>query len=130
MTDINRRTALGLIGAAGGLLATSNLVSAAAPANSAPDLGDQKQLFNAFRKLAYSMDGDVTWWWMRGTRFGVVDSVATPFWDMYVGSWFTTRDLDDGAYEVTMAGANFSRRQIPRTYCVPLAIHSPERRCR
>lgn len=147
MTDINRRTALGLIGAAGGLLATSNLVSAAAPANSAPDLGDQKQLFNAFRKLAYSMDGDVTWWWMRGTRFGVVDSVATPFWDMYVGSWFTTRDLDDGAYEVTMAGANFytppnstdllrsfsnpfTGEEVPVKYAAPRArktIITPER---
>jgi hypothetical protein len=107
MTDINRRAALGLIGAAGGLLAGGKLVSAATPTHPAPDLDDQKQLFQAFRKLAYSMDGNISWWWMRGTRFGVVDSVTTPFWDMYVGSWFTTRDLDDGAYEVTMAGANF-----------------------
>ncbi|MFT7287668.1 MAG: hypothetical protein ACI87W_001783 [Halieaceae bacterium] len=108
MTDINRRTALGIIGAAGGLLATGGKHSLAAAAGSPMlDLDDQAQLYSAFRKLAYSLDGSVTWWWMRGTRFGVVDSVATPFWDMYVGSWFSTRDLEDGAYEVSMAGANF-----------------------
>jgi hypothetical protein len=108
MTELSRRQALVLMGAAGGLLASGGSVSPAAGA--APpslDLDDEAQLFAAFRKLAYSQDDAVTWWWMRGTRFGVVDSVATPFWDMYVGSWFTTRDLDDGAYEVTMAGANF-----------------------
>ena len=46
-------------------------------------------------------------WWMKGTRYGVVGSVATPFWEMYVGAWFTTRNLPDGNYEVRLAGANF-----------------------
>lgn len=147
MTDMNRRTALRLFGAAGGLLAGSRLLQAATTSPPAVDLTDQAQLFTAFRKLAYSLDGSVTWWWMRGTRMGVVDSVATPFWDMYIGSWFTTRDLDDGAYEVTMAGANFytpinstsllrsfsnpyTGEEVPVTYAAPRArktIITPER---
>jgi hypothetical protein len=61
----------------------------------------------AFRKLAYSMDDRVTWWWLHGTRYGIVGSVATPFWEMHVATWFRTRDLADGRYEVTSAGANF-----------------------
>ncbi|MEQ8515547.1 MAG: hypothetical protein RIC38_08085, partial [Chromatocurvus sp.] len=85
MTDMKRRTALQLLGAAGGLLAGGRLVQGAAMSPASIDLTDQAQLFTAFRKLAYSLDDSVTWWWMRGTRMGVVDSVATPFWDMYVG---------------------------------------------
>ena len=104
---ISRRTALGLMGAAAGLAATGRAAGAAAGSAPLPDLGDGKQLSLAFRKLAYSLDGSVTFWWMRGTRYGVVDSVATAFWDMYVGAWFTTRDLDAESYEVTMASANF-----------------------
>jgi hypothetical protein len=107
MEDISRRTVLGIIGAAGGLAATGGLAPPAGASGHGIDLDDHAQLFTAFRKLAHSADSSVGWWWLRGTRFGVVDSVATPFWDMYVGTWFRTRDLDDGGYEVTMAGANF-----------------------
>ena len=107
MEDMSRRTALGLNGAAGTMLVTGGLAPRAAAAGHTIDLEDQAQVFNAFRKLAHSADDKVGWWWLRGTRFGVVDSVATPFWDMYVATWFRTRDLDNGGYEVTMAGANF-----------------------
>ncbi|MFK7828687.1 MAG: DUF1838 family protein [Congregibacter sp.] len=110
MNKISRRTTLGLLGAAGGLAATGTLAhptEAVRVSSSTVNLDDPGQLFTAFRKLAYSLDESVTWWWLRGTRFGVVDSVATPFWDMYVGSWFTTRDLENGDYEVAMTGANF-----------------------
>jgi hypothetical protein len=104
---IQRRSALGLIGAGVGLAATGVKVHAQERSLPPPDLDDEKQLSVAFRKLAYSLDDSVTFWWMRGTRYGVVDSLATPFWDMYVGAWFTTRDLDGDSYEVTMASANF-----------------------
>ena len=104
---ISRRTTLGLMGAAAGLAATGPLAYAAKDHMEPLDLDDKKQLGLAFRKLHYSLDDSVTFWWMRGTRYGVVDSVATPFWDMYIGSWFKTRDLDEGSYEVTMANVNF-----------------------
>lgn len=107
MNNINRRSALGLLGAVGGLAATGSLAQPVQASLPTLDLNDPAQLFKAFRKLAYSLDTSVTWWWMRGTRFGVVDSVATPFWDMYVGSWFTAKDMEDGAYEITMTGANY-----------------------
>ncbi len=108
MTEkFTRRTTLGLLGAAAGLAATGPLAVAATGSMQPPDLEDKKQLALAFRKLAYSLDDSMTFWWLRGTRYGVVDAEATPFWDMYVGTWFKTRNLDDGAYEVTMANVNF-----------------------
>ena len=102
---MHRRTALALL--------TGTLGSCALPSLAATGVGpgfdpaDPKQLALAFRKLAYSMDDKVSFWWMKGTRYGVVGSVATPFWEMHVGTWFTTRNLPDGNYEVRLAGANF-----------------------
>jgi hypothetical protein len=104
---IQRRTALGLMGAAVGLAAASGTAQAGKRAVQPPDLSDPRQLALAFRKLAYSLDDSVTFWWMRGTRYGVVDSVATPFWDMYVGAWLRTRTIDADSYEVSMVSANF-----------------------
>ena len=106
---IHRRTALGLFaGAAIGSYALPELALGAEHARSTTfDPANPEHLALAFRKLAYSMDDRLTYWWMRGTRYGLTGSVTTPFWDMYVASWFTTRDLPDGRYEVKMAGCNF-----------------------
>jgi hypothetical protein len=106
---IRRRTALGLFaGAAAGAIALPSPAVAAGGGTKAAgfDPTNQAQLALAFRKLAYSADDKLTFWWMKGTRYGVTGSVATPFWDMYVAAWFTARDLPDGKYEVKMASAN------------------------
>jgi len=112
---IRRRTALGLF--AGAAVGASTLPSAALAAAqgrgnargkaAAFDPKDPQHLALAFRKLAYSADDSLTFWWMKGTRYGVTGSLATAFWDMYVAAWFTTRDLADGKYEVKMSGCNF-----------------------
>ncbi|TXS91982.1 DUF1838 domain-containing protein [Parahaliea maris] len=105
---LSRRSALGLMGAtAAGAVLPGQMALGAGGVTKVPDLADAATLSSAFRKTAYSMDEKVYFWWLRGTRFGVVDAEATPFWDMYVGTWFTTKDLGEGDYEVTMAGANF-----------------------
>jgi hypothetical protein len=102
---MHRRTALALLTGTLGICALPSL--AATGVRPGFDPADPKQLALAFRKLAYSMDDKVSFWWMKGTRYGVVGSVATPFWEMYVGAWFTTRNLPDGNYEVRITGANF-----------------------
>ncbi len=111
MKKMNRRTAVGVLSGAAALSATTTLPGLASAADKASaaafDPSDQDQLAMAFRKLAYSMDDKLTFWWMRGTRYGTVGPVATPFWDMYVGAWFRTRDLPDGRYEVRQVNANF-----------------------
>ena len=104
---MERRTALGLLAATAAGAATLPAPALAAKRTAAFEPTDPAQLALAFRKLAYSADDSLTFWWMHGTRYGVVGSVATPFWEMYVGAWFRTRDLPDGRYEVKMVGANF-----------------------
>lgn len=110
---IDRRTALALLAAgtagASGLPAPAGAAAGAAAGRPAHafDPRDQRQLALAFRKLAWSADEAVSYWWMRGTRYGVQGSVATPFWDMYVAAWFTTRDTGDGTYDVRLTSANF-----------------------
>jgi len=118
---INRREALGaLSGALGagaaveaGLFGAGALgvaATAQAAGKASFDPANQDHLAMAFRKLAYSMDDKLTWWWMRGTRYGTQGPVATPFWDMWVAAWFVTRDLPDGRYEVKVANANLYTR--------------------
>ena len=103
---IQRRTALGLFAGAVALPALAHASSKEQRKGPAFDPADQDQLALAYRKLAYSADDKLTFWWMKGTRYGVTGSVATPFWDMYVAAWFTTRDLPDGKYEVKLASGN------------------------
>ena len=71
------------------------------------DLRDPRQLSLAFRKLAWSMDDTLSFWWLRGVRYGMRGAVATPFFDMHVGLWFRTRDIGNDRYEVLRASANF-----------------------
>jgi hypothetical protein len=106
---IRRRTALGLLAA--GTLGAAVAPAATTARASGPagrfDPSDPRHLATAFRKLAYSLDDSVTFWWMHGTRYGVVGSRSTPFWDMHVGAWFRTRDLGEDRYEVRVAFLNF-----------------------
>ena len=105
---INRRDALGALAGAAALggAGVGAAAAAAAAARAAFGAADQGHLALASRKPGCSMDDTLTFHWMRGTRYSVVGPVATPFWDMYVAAWFTTRDLPDGRWEVTMASGN------------------------
>jgi len=60
----------------------------------------------AHRKLAYSADSTLTFSWLRGLRYALVDTQLHPLWTMHLGTVFRTRDLVDG-YEVTAATATF-----------------------
>ncbi|MCB2106244.1 MAG: DUF1838 family protein [Rhodobacteraceae bacterium] len=103
---MKRRTMLGGLGAA----SVSSLVtgSRTAAARTEPfDPSNQDDVLKAYRKLAFAADGSLTFMWLRATRFGLVDTVFTPLWEMHVGSFATTRDLEDGAFEVTGISAIF-----------------------
>ena len=107
---VRRRGLLGLLGATALGRVASSAPLAAKPRKRAIallDMNNPAQLAIAFRKLAHGLEGGVTYWWMRGVRYGVVDNVATPFWEMHTGAWLATRDLDAGQYELRMAYANF-----------------------
>ncbi len=84
-------------------------ISALAPSSSraaknalpALDPANKKDQALIYRKLAWSMDDRIGFWWLDGTRYGIVDDELTPFWQMHVGSFFKVRDLAEGEYEVT-----------------------------
>ncbi|MBL8643074.1 MAG: DUF1838 family protein [Rhodospirillaceae bacterium] len=103
---MKRRTALGVVGAGvvGPALMGFKSVGAAA-LKLDPQNPDHVMLIH--RKLAYSMAADPAFMWLKATRYGLVDSKLTPFWDMHVGQAFATKDLPrekypEGGYEVTM----------------------------
>ena len=60
-----------------------------------------------FRKLSYASDDSVGYWWLLGTRYGLVETKLVPLWQIHIGSIFTVRDLAEGSYEVTRLGATF-----------------------
>jgi hypothetical protein len=100
---MKRRQALGsLIGAA----AAPAIIGGAAAAATL-DPANPADMRTIFRKLAHAADEKVHFWWMRGTRLGLVDSAFTPFWEMHVGTIYTVRDLDADSYEVTSLGINW-----------------------
>jgi hypothetical protein len=104
---MKRRTALRLMGAA---VAVSGAPMILRPAAAAPlklDPKNPEHVRLIYRKLAYAADDKVYFWWMRGTRLGLVNSAFTPFWDMHIGQIFTVRDLGPDSFEVSSISGNF-----------------------
>jgi hypothetical protein len=101
---MERRTALKVFGI--GAPALVGLRKAgAAPLKLDPNNPEHVHLTH--RKLAYSMSDAPTFMWLRATRSGLVDSKVYPFWDMNMGQAFTTKDLGNGDYEITLWSAIF-----------------------
>jgi len=94
-----------------GLVAAGTGVRAAASTTSqnikSIDLTDKENLSLIFRKLGYSMDSRLGFWHLSAIRSGLVGTKFTPFWEMHIGRFFTTRDLPDGTYEVTQMGLTY-----------------------
>jgi hypothetical protein len=59
------------------------------------------------RKLAWSMDSTVGFWWLKGMRYGALPPNYTPFWNMLIGTIFQVRDIDAENYAVTTITTTF-----------------------
>jgi hypothetical protein len=97
---MNRRKALGLIGAAGAV----PLVGARSARAEMLELDPSKPAHTLMitRKLAHTMGDDIVYWWAKLSRMVMLEKVATPMWDVYVAALLKTRDIDDqGGYETT-----------------------------
>ncbi len=107
MKPMKRRTALGVIGSAAAapcLMAMGD----APPAARALDVANPDDVLTIYRKLAHTMDDSVTYWWLRTTRYGLVDSAFTHMWDVHVGAMLTAETVDDnGSYETTTISVVF-----------------------
>ena len=66
---------------------------------------DPAQLHRVYRRIRYAGDDRLVFWWMKGRRYGIVDNVMTPFFDMNVGSMHRCRDLGGERYEVVTASS-------------------------
>ena len=114
MTRIDRRRfATGLALASAGLASTDLTMAKEGVAATARGLAlsgapdDPANLHRAYRLLRFAGDERLLFWWMKGRRYGFVDTVLTPFFDMQVGSMHRCRDLGDGRYEVRSATAMY-----------------------
>jgi hypothetical protein len=105
-TPIARRRVMGGMLAAGAASLAAPSLSAAPAAKSFDPENPYDQSL-AFRKLAFTLDDKMGFWWIRGTRYGLRDAKLTPFWEMHIGKFFTVRDLPGGDYEVTTVSAAF-----------------------
>ncbi len=66
------------------------------------NLDDPVDRLTALAKLRGSIDGDVVMWWMKGVRYGVVDDIVRPLFNMLIGSFLTTRPLPGVGFELNM----------------------------
>jgi len=66
------------------------------------DLNDPWDRLTALAKLRGNTDGSTVMWWMKGVRYGVVDNVITPLFNMLVGSFQRMRPLPGQGFEVNM----------------------------
>lgn len=64
-------------------------------------------LHRVYRRLRFAADERIVFWWMKGRRYGFVDTVMTPFFDMQIGSMHRCRDLGDGRWELRTASAMY-----------------------
>ena len=64
-------------------------------------------LHRIYRRLRFAADERIVFWWMKGRRYGFVDTVLTPFFDMHVGSMHRCRELGDGRWELRTASAMY-----------------------
>ena len=64
---------------------------------------DPVRVARLHRQMRFAGDGQVFFWWLQGRRYGLVDNVLTPFFDMHVGSVHRCIDQGDGRFQV--AGA-------------------------
>jgi hypothetical protein len=71
----------------------------APPGDAAP--GEPRALLHAYRRVRYSAGEGVTFWWMRATKYGLVDTKLTPLFGMEIGNFSRARDAGPDAFSAT-----------------------------
>ncbi|MDX2224192.1 MAG: hypothetical protein SFV21_15685 [Rhodospirillaceae bacterium] len=95
---MNRRHVLAAAGAAWALSAEHG-ARAAAPQVAGPlDPGKPEHLHLIHRKLNFTYDDRLVFWFIRAVRYGLMEGHFTPFWAMHVGMVFAIEDLGPHRY--------------------------------
>lgn len=125
---MKRRTALALLGGTSLALQSAPTLIGAQGAQAResnghlnPDNADD--LYVIHRKLNYTFDDRLVFWFIEAVRNGLVDSQFTPLWNMHVGFISSIKDLDDDRFEVrTMSSIFYSdleRKALLETFDNP-----------
>ncbi len=100
-----------LAAGAAAMLPASLAASVPTAARASLNPGDPDDLALIFRKLAYSLDGELGFWFLTATRHGLVGAELIPFWQMNIGRFFVVHELPGGNpgrnYYVTQMGITF-----------------------
>ena len=98
--ELTRRAVSGTLLAMGAVAAVSGTRARAAGLDGATN---PLQVARLYRQMRFAGDGRLFFWWLQGRRYGLVDNVLTPFFDMHVGSVHRCIEQGDGRYQVTGA---------------------------
>ena len=125
---IDRRSLLALAAAAALPAALPGAVASAAvepPRHRPFNPADPSSLLAGYRKVLFSSNEELVFWWMKGTKYGMVDNVTQPFYNMEVVSImrchsdaadrFTVGTLEMSYYTDLASGALLDRWQNPYT---------------
>jgi hypothetical protein len=83
------------------LAAGSLAVPALAAGTGAPALDTPAAMLAAYRRIRYSAGPGVTFWWMRATKYGLVDQRLTPLFAMEIGNFARTRSTGPASFAAT-----------------------------
>ena len=64
------------------------------------DTNNPSSVLQACRKVLFAQHEDLVCWWMKGTKYGLVDNRATPFYGMEIATFLRCRDLSADHFEV------------------------------
>jgi hypothetical protein len=84
---------------AAGSLAVPSALAAASGAGS--DFSEPRTLLQAYRRIRYSAGPDVTFWWMRATKYGLVNHQLTPLFGMEIGNFSRARTTGPDSFAAT-----------------------------
>jgi len=102
---MDRRKILGILGAAP-LTASILSPSRALADDHVLDPNNVDHLHTIHRKLHFSLDDRVVYWYLRAIRYGLVGSAFTPFWDMHVG-FISIAENDGDGFRMKMMSSIF-----------------------
>lgn len=102
--NIERRHAMQCLLASGAVLAAGPSPAANSSVVDPLDgASDPRLLALVYRQMRFAGDGAPFYWWLRGRRYGLIDNVLTPFFEMHVGSVHRCVELGDGRFDVLSA---------------------------
>ena len=64
------------------------------------NLADPASVLQACRKVMFAQHEDLVCWWMKGTKYGLVENRATAFYGMEIATFLRCRNISTNQFEV------------------------------